>query len=198
MAVLLAAATAVMLAASATVTGLLLARGTSRHRELAVLAALGARRARLAGQLLIERLLLSAAGGLLGIMVARGGTDFLARFIPEAQASVDLSPDYRVLAFSLFLVATVGLLCGLIPAFRLSRIDLATALKNQGGTLAGGSGGGLNKALVVAQITLSCVLLAVAGHEKAIYRQISSELLAILRPPYGAAFKKQMAARLKP
>ena len=152
----------VLVIACANVASLLLARTAVRQREFALRTALGAGRGRLIRQLLIESLLLAAAGGSMGFLLAHWGTLVLAAYLPIG-ASLNLSPDGRVLSFTAVASVVTGVLAGLLPALRFSRLNLVTALKDQAGTLAGGSSQRLNKALVMAQIALSVCLLAGAG-----------------------------------
>ncbi|MEO6567393.1 MAG: ABC transporter permease [Opitutaceae bacterium] len=160
---LLAAVGVVLLVACCNVAGLSLARNAWRQRELAVRAALGASRSRLVRLLLGESLLLTLIGGGAGLLVAQWGTTWLAAYLPVTGDGLDLTPDVRVLGFSLLLTLGTGIACGLLPAWQSSRVDLTTATKNQSHTLSGRSSQTLNRAVVVAQIALSFALLTVAG-----------------------------------
>jgi len=164
--ILMAIAGLVLLIACANLAGLLLARGAARQREFSMRAALGASRFALVRQLATESLLLAAAGGVLGLVLAQCGVPLLAHYIPGYGETVvlKLSPDLRILTFTLVVSASAGVLFGLIPAWRGTRLELATALKKQAGNIMGrGSGQFWNKTLVVLQVALSCCLLIGAG-----------------------------------
>ncbi len=156
----------VLLIACANVANLLIARAFMRQREIAVRLSLGASRRRLVQQLLVESLALSFAGGLLGILLAAGLTRSLLAFIPSEGSPLLISstPDLRILAFTFGITCLTGIIFGLLPALRASRVDLWTTLKATVGSIAG-SGGSLflRKGLVTAQVALSFLLLFGAG-----------------------------------
>jgi predicted permease len=163
--VLMATVALVLLIACANVANLLIARATSRRKEIAVRLALGSGRHRILSQLLVESLLLSVTGGIAGLALAFWIDHALIRFLPPSSVPLTLSsaPDWRVLGFNLGLSLLTGLLFGLAPALQTTRADVAGTLKDQAGSLSGGASTGLRKALVVAQISLSLVLLIGAG-----------------------------------
>jgi len=156
----------VLLIACANVANLLIARAFMRQREIAVRLSLGASRGRLVRQLLVESLVLSIAGGLLGLGLAVVLTRTLIALVPsEGQpVSITAHPDPRVLAFTLVLSFATGIIFGLVPALRASRPDPWTTLKDTVGSIAG-TGGSLflRKGLVTAQVALSFLLLFGAG-----------------------------------
>jgi predicted permease len=164
--ILMAIVGLVLLVACANLAGLLLARGAARGRELGVRATLGAGRFTLIRQLAAESLLLVLAGGVLGLLVAHWGARLLALYtVPHYGRGVllDLRLDLRILAFTFVTSALAGVLFGLLPAWRSSRLDLTAPLKNQTGLAGGESGQFWNKVLVVAQIAVTCCLLIGAG-----------------------------------
>jgi len=156
----------VLLIACANVANLLIARAFSRQREIAVRLSLGASRAQLVRQLLVESLLLSFAGGALGLLVAVGLTRMLIAFVPSdgEPLLIETAPDWRVLAFTFALTLVTGIVFGLLPALRASRPDTWSTLKDTVGAVSGGSGSlYLRKGLVAAQVALSFLLLFGAG-----------------------------------
>ena len=162
---LMAIVALVLLIACSNVANLLIARATARQKEIAVRLALGAGRRRLILQLLEESLLLSGMGAILGIGLAIAIDQSLIGFLPRGVLPLTLSatPDWRVLAFTLLVSALTGVLFGLAPAIQSTRPQLAGTLKDQAGAVVGGASVGLRKALVVAQVSLSLLLLIAAG-----------------------------------
>ena len=159
--VLLGAAGLVFLVACLNMANLLLARGLARSRELAVQAALGSGRAPLVRQLLLESLLLAAAGGATGVAgLFLGRETFQAFVAPYVTGMAEVALDGRVLAFTLAITGGAGLLFGLLPALRLSRTDLAGFLGSRGGA---GERGRARDLLVAAEAALALVLVVGAG-----------------------------------
>jgi putative ABC transport system permease protein len=146
----------------ANVANLQLARGTARTHEIAVRMSIGAGRRRLIRQLLTESVVLSIAGGALGIVFAFVLTKGVSAFIPESYVPNEarIVVNLYALAFSAVVSVVCGILFGLVPALKCSRPNLGDALKEASRSLAGDAGGGkTRKALVIAEITLSVVLL---------------------------------------
>ena len=155
-------ALAVLLVACANVANLLLARGLRRRTELAVRAGLGAGRARLVRQLLVESVVLAVAGGAAGLLVALwGGAVVRAYLLPRAAIAGSLL-DPRILLFTFAVSVVAGLLAGSAPAWQSSHTDLAASLKAGGRDVSGGRGV-LRSALLVTQVALTLVLLVGAG-----------------------------------
>jgi putative ABC transport system permease protein len=155
-----------LLVAGANVAGLMLARASTRRREIAVRLALGANRARVVRLFLAESVLVAVLGGVLGILVAVWATRALRAFSLPLPVPIHLqvAVDARVLAFGIGLSLVTGLLLGLAPAWHAAGPDLLPALKDEGTSLASGSRGRrLRRAFVVAQVSLSMVLLVGAG-----------------------------------
>src|SRR5262249_12716028 len=153
----------VLLISCANVASLLIARAAARQKEIAMRLALGASRGRIVGQLLVESVLLAAVGGMLGLAVAWWTTRFLLGFLPTSDTPhvITGAIDHRVLAFNFALSLATGLLFGLAPALRSTRPSLAPTLKDQVGAVGGGMR--FRKSLVIAQVTISILLLISAG-----------------------------------
>jgi predicted permease len=154
----------VLLAACVNLANLLLARTAARQREIAVRLSLGAARGRIIRQLLTESMLLAGMGGGAGIVCAYWGAQLLFRFLMAGQfgMSIHLSPDWRILSFTLGVSLATGVLSGLAPAVRSTRFELAPELKGETARLPG-TRIVWRKALVSTQIALSLLLLIGAG-----------------------------------
>jgi putative ABC transport system permease protein len=164
--ILLAAVGMLLLIACSNVANLLLARSTSREKEIGIRAALGASRARLIRQLLVESLVLAAAGGVIGCVFAYGGLKAVMAVMPTdtlpSESVIELNT--AVLLFTAGVAALTTLLVGLAPALHAVRGELHSRLKDTGWGVRGSSGQGRFRAgLVVAEVALSVVLLAGAG-----------------------------------
>jgi predicted permease len=165
MAVLMIVVGLVLLVACANVANLLLARSTSRQREIAIRLAMGAGRRRLIRQLLTESILLASGGAVAGFALAAIAARAISRFqLPLPFPIVfDFNVDLRVLAFTAGLAILTGILFGLAPALRATRPNLVGALKNESSGFGRIRRFGLRNALVIVQVALSLVLLAGAG-----------------------------------
>jgi len=162
--VLLGAVGFILLIACANVMNLLLARATGREMEIALRTALGAGRERIVRQLLTENLLLAVAGGALGIFLAVWGTSLLTMLAPkEVPRMAEVRMDIPALLFGLAASALAGLLFGLAPSLRASRIDLNDALKEAAKSTAGHARQRLRSVLVAAELALAFVLVVGAS-----------------------------------
>jgi predicted permease len=163
--VLMAIVAVVLLIACANVANLLLARGAARQKEIAVRIALGSGRGRLVRQLLTESAVLSFSGAVLGIVFAQWGARVLVGFLSSraSQVFLDLSIDWRVLAFTAGVSILTALLFGLAPAWRSSAVNPQSAMKANARGVIEGAKFGMGKSLVVAQVALSLLLVVGAG-----------------------------------
>src|SRR5262245_29226699 len=155
----------VLLIACANLAGLLLARAVGRQREVAVRLAVGASRGRLVRQLLVENLMIAAAGGAAGLALAWWTSGLLRLFVPPTPYPVGFHAtlSLRVVGFSIALTLVTAVVSGLLPALRGSRSDLTVALKASAPASVGGGRATLRQALVVSQVALSLLLLVCAA-----------------------------------
>lgn len=154
----------VLLLACTNLVNMLLARASERHKEIAIRLALGAGRMRVLRQLLTESVLLALLGSALGLLLAYGAVKLVWLKMPVifGFTQIELQMDWRVLIFTLVLSLLTGVLLGLLPALQATKPDLIPALKNES-TFGGSRRSRLRNMLVVAQMSLSLVLLLCAG-----------------------------------
>jgi predicted permease len=165
--VLLGAVALVLLVACANLANMLLARAATRRHELAVRQAIGASRGRLVRLLMTESLTVALAGGAVSLFLTLWLTGFLGRYRPglPVDIGIDVTPDWRVLAFTFVVAVLTGIAFGLAPALRASRPDLVPALKDTVGGARTGRGARveLREALVVGQVAFSLMLLVLGA-----------------------------------
>jgi putative ABC transport system permease protein len=160
--VLFAAVGFVLLIACANIANLLLARASARQKEMAIRAAMGAGRWRIARQLLTESILLSFVGGALGLLVARWGIQLILRISPNAiPRSREIGLDWRVMAFTIGVAFLTGILFGLVPALQAGGVDVHETLKETGRGTSGRHW--LRSSLVIVEVATTLVLLIGAG-----------------------------------
>src|SRR4051812_20401988 len=161
---LLGAVGFVLLIACANVANLLLARSAARQKEIAIRAAMGASRTRVLRQMLTESILLSAIGGVAGLVLSIWLTDLLMSMLPEGAPRLEqISIDYRVLTFALGVTALTGILSGIVPALQASKLDLTSALKEGGRSGEGHRRTSARSLLLIGEVALSLMLLVGAG-----------------------------------
>ncbi len=163
--VLLGVVGIVLLMACVNVAGLLVARSAARRREVAVRLSLGAGRGRIVRQLLTENLLLSAVGAALGTLLSVWGAELLMGLLTRAShpADLNLTPDLRVVAFTMLVTALTGVLFGLVPALQATRVDIAPSLKQSLSTTARTGRFAAGRLLLAAQVALSVLILTGSG-----------------------------------
>ena len=159
--VIMAGSVILLLLASLNVAGLLLARGAARAREFTTRMAIGASRGRIAGQLLVESLLIAVAGGLLGLLAAPALSRVILVFLPQ-EGDVALRIDGKVLAFAFVATTVTAAICGLAPALQNRRTPLVASLTDRSRVSARG-GVRMRKALVAGQLAFTLVLLIGSG-----------------------------------
>ena len=172
----------VLLIACANIANLLLARAAARQREISIRMAIGAARRRVMRQLMSESLLLSVLGAAGGLLFAVWGSQLLVRFLSTAgsELQLDTAPDLRVLAFTMGVALLTGLLFGLAPALRATRVSPNNFLKEHGRSVEAGRFG-LGRALVTGQVALSLMLLVGAGLFLGTLRNLLSTDLGFIR-----------------
>jgi putative ABC transport system permease protein len=211
--ILFGAVSLVLLIACANVANLLLMRTTVRQKELAIRAALGARRGRIVRQLLVESMLLAGLGGVLGLLLAWWGVRTLALLSPaNLPRAAEVNVDGRVLAFTLLLAVLTALVFGLVPAWQASKPDLQRTLKEGGANRMRGRHRG-RELLVIGEVALALPLLIGAGlllnsfvrlqrvkpgvdADKILITEINLPATKYREPGRAAAFFEELARRV--
>jgi predicted permease len=163
---MMGAVSLVLLIACANVVNLLLARGVTRRREIALRLAIGASRSRLIRQLLTEAIVLGLTGGALGLLMAAVGAPLLVTLVSQGHSPIDLdvAPDTRVLVFTMAVALASSLLAGIVPAFRTARTDITPSFQGDTRALSMTRGSTRwGRALIVVQVALSILLLVGAS-----------------------------------
>ncbi|MCC6392486.1 MAG: ABC transporter permease [Bryobacterales bacterium] len=183
----------VLLIACANAANLLLARAAGRRKEIAIRLSVGASRARLVRQLLLESWMLSLSGGLLGLLVAQWTLDVLISFIPSTELSgfINSQLDGRVLLYCLAVSLVTGLAFGLYPALQATKPDVAPTLKDHLTPAAKGSSRYFRDSGVIAQVALSLMLLVTAG-------LFAASLVKMTRIDVGFSSDRLMTFSLRP
>lgn len=165
LALFLGLVTLVLFTACANVTNLMIARAATRQREFTVRSAIGATRARLIRQLLVESVVLAVLAGAAGWAISEVMGRLMARFTPQGDIpiAIDASPSWQGIAFLVFVSLVAGVLSGLVPALRASRIDLVSQLKRGNEDVPTGGRHRLRNSLVMGQVTMSLIVLVCAG-----------------------------------
>ena len=156
----------VLVIACTNLANLMLARASSRRKEMSIRMALGAKRGRVIQQLLTESVLLSLVGGVVGVLIVSLSENLLVAFKPAvaSQITLDIGFDARVFIFTLLISVLTGVLCGLAPALQATKVDLVRDLKNESAFLGRGYRRySVRNLLIVAQVSVSLVLLVGAG-----------------------------------
>jgi predicted permease len=159
---LMAMVAVVLLICCANVANLLLARGAARAREMSIRVAIGASRARLMRQLLTESMLYALLGGVIGSLIAYGISRGLIGAIADNTTRLDVVPDWRVAAFTVFAAFGTVVLCGVVPAWRATMVDPQSTMRSGRGTVGAGESGRIGRALVIGQCALALVVVTCA------------------------------------
>ena len=182
----------VLLVACANVANLLLARAVVRSREVAIRSALGATRRRILMQFLVEALLLSALGGALGLGIGYAGVSFFndaMKSAIEIPFWIRVNMDFTVVAFTVGVTTVASLLAGVLPAIQASGVSIGDVLKDEGRGSSSFRLARFSRALVVAEVALSCALLAAAG-------MAVKSIVVLQRTDFGVTTASMFTARV--